>query len=178
MNTDLNTNVFAVNASTGITFTNNNYRVYGAGGNGGDGGHAILNNPGSSITSFKNYGVMNGGGGGGENIKTSMYCIKKSNNMTHDLIISALHQIVLDESEIPNYDKQLIRVKIDDKYGINACDYKNAIVIKEKKEYNIYHLILEGVNARYCIYVNGGYLSESTDEKILLKKIGYFKIIS
>ena len=66
---------------------------------------------------------------------------------------------------------------IDDKYCLMVCDYEQAERIDSIDYYTIYHLILDGPNERYGIYVNGGFLSESTSEKILLKKIGFFEII-
>ena len=114
---------------------------------------------------------------GGENISSSMYCIKKTDKMTHDLIISGQHLILIDEKEKINYEEEQVKFKIDDKYCINAYNYKNSELIKENKIFNIYHLILEGKKERYGVYVNGGFISESTSEKILKEKIGYFKII-
>lgn len=39
----------------------------------------------------------------------------------------------------------------------------------------MYHLILvDGPNERYGIYTNGGFLSESTSEKIAMSKLSIF----
>ena len=97
--------------------------------------------------------------------------------MTHDLIISGQHLILINEDEKSKYKNKLLKLRIDDKYCINAYNYEKSELLKEKRIYNIYHLILEGEKERYGIYVNGGFISESTSEKILKKKIGYFKII-
>lgn len=111
----------------------------------------------------------------------SMFLIKKTelNGLTEDLIVSGGYYILVDkiDESIRGLRRYKRIIKIDDKECLLACDYKLAIKLKENKIYDIYHLMLDGENERYGIYVNGGFLSESTSESIL-KKIKYFKKIN
>lgn len=118
-----------------------------------------------------------------DDVLNSMYIIKKdsTNNLNEDLIVSGGHYLLVD-----NIDKELIDkkpkiyknpIKIDDKKCMLVCDSKEAQRLEENKSYEIYHIILEGENERYGIFVNGGFLSETTSEKVLRKFRNFFKII-
>mgnify|MGYP000561910135 CR=1 FL=1 len=119
----------------------------------------------------------------GNNELDSMYIIKKSliNNLTEDLIVSGGHYLMVDKinpSIIVKNPKRYANIKkIDDKECLLASDSPESSRLIENKFYTIYHLILDGENERYCIYVNGGFLSESTSEKTLKKHINFFKVI-
>ena len=118
-----------------------------------------------------------------DNELNSMYVIKKdsTNNLNSDLIVSGGHYVLVDDidksiiEKRPKFYKNTI--KIDDKKCMLVCDSKEAQRLEENKLYEIYHIILEGENERYGIYVNGGFLSESTSEKVLRKFKNFFKII-
>ena len=115
----------------------------------------------------------------------SLYLIKKNttNNLNEDLIITGNHLILVDNVSqiiLKNKLKKKIyrkKIKIDDKECLLACDYPGAIRLNAGEQYQIYHLVLDGDNERYGIYVNGGFLSESTTEKILMKKTNILNII-
>ena len=112
-----------------------------------------------------------------------MYIIKKSptNNLIEDLIVSGGHYLMVDKidpSIIEKNSKRYANIKsIDDKECLLTCDSPESHRLIENKFYTIYHLILDGENERYCIYVNGEFLSESTSESILKKHIKFFKIV-
>lgn len=101
------------------------------------------------------------------NIHNNIECMYQINN----LLITGGHFILLDEvpenkSESSIYDNNL---QIDNKYCVLACDVKNAIKMMNNDIYTIYHLVLDGPNERYGIYVNNGILSESTTDENFIK---------
>lgn len=106
-----------------------------------------------------------------ENELNSMYIIKKHDTMTHDLIITGGHYILVDDiSKNKSKCKFYQPTFIDDKYCILCMDWDGAKKIKEKNTYEIYHLVLDGEQPQYGIYVNGGFLSESTSEVNFIRK--------
>lgn len=111
----------------------------------------------------------------------SMYLIKKFGSMTHDLYVTGKHNILVDSINDKYKTKYNfyngLNKSIDDKLCLYCCHYKRAMRIKTPEYYDIYHLILDGPNERYGIYVNGGFLSESTSEKVVLDKLSIFKNI-
>ena len=93
-------------------------------------------------------------------------------------MVTGGHYILVDElPEIKNpssfYD---LKLKIDDKYCVLVCDYYEAEKQDNYSIYTIYHLVLDGDNERYGIYVkcdlveNKKMLSETTNEYNFLKQ--------
>jgi hypothetical protein len=90
-------------------------------------------------------------------------CMYKINN----LYVTGGHYILVDElPKIKNHKKFYNNnLKIDDKYCLLACDYEKSEKITNDKIYTVYHLVLNGINNHYIIYVNDGFLSETTNER-------------
>lgn len=89
-----------------------------------------------------------------------------------DLICTGGHSILVDEltnEEKEKMNKYNFSEIIDDKKLLLACSSDKFKKITNKKEYTIYHMVLEGDNKQYGIYVNNGILSETTDENFFLK---------
>ena len=94
----------------------------------------------------------------------------------NDLMVTGGHFILVDElPEIENpcsfYE---LNLKIDDKYCLLVSDYDEAEKQDNDSIYTIYHLVLDGDNERYGIYVKCSeqdiILSESTNEANFLKQ--------
>lgn len=90
----------------------------------------------------------------------------------NDLICTGGHSILVDEltnEEKEKMNKYNFSEIIDDKKLLLSCSSDKFKKITNKKEYTIYHMVLEGDNKQYGIYVNNEILSETTDEKNFLK---------
>lgn len=109
------------------------------------------------------------------NINKNTQCMFNINN----LCVSGGHYILVDEK--PDATKNPIfynlNLKIKDKYCLLACDYEKAIKVMTDDIYTIYHLVLKGDEMQYGIYVNDGFLSESTSkEHFILSKFNEINI--
>ena len=97
------------------------------------------------------------------NINKNTQCMFNIDN----LCVSGGHYILVDEK--PDINKNPIfynlNLKIKDKYCLLACDYEKAIKVMTDDIYTIYHLVLKGDDLQYGIYVNDGFLSESTSKE-------------
>ena len=96
------------------------------------------------------------------NINDDFSCMYKINN----LYVTGGHYILVDNlPELKNKKKFYNdNLKIDNKYCLLACDYEKSEKIMNNEIYTIYHLVLNGINNHYIIYVNDGFLSETTSE--------------
>ena len=74
-----------------------------------------------------------------------------------------------------------MNLKIDDKYCLLVSDYDEATKLEHDQIYTIYHLVLQGNQERYGIYVqrspNKILLSESTTESNFIKH-GFYSLSS
>ncbi len=97
------------------------------------------------------------------NIHKNLQCMYKID----DLYVTGGHYILVDEQ--PDATKNPIfynlNLKIKDKYCVLACDYEKATKMMDDNAYTIYHLVLKGDETQYGIYVNNGFLSESTSKE-------------
>jgi hypothetical protein len=89
----------------------------------------------------------------------------------NDLIVTGGHFLLVDDlssNNLSNIDFYKNNYKIDNKYLLYVCDFMNAEKLIDNKVYNVYHLVLEGEQERYGIYVNNGILSETTPKEHFL----------
>ena len=99
--------------------------------------------------------------------RQTMYCLKKTDEMTDDLLVTGRHGILLDDwsthvtEESRSHEPH---TKIDDKVILSAgyCNLFEAET--EPKIHTIYHFALEGEQRRYGIYANGA-LMETWDNQ-------------
>jgi hypothetical protein len=113
--------------------------------------------------------------GPGDDYTRKMYRMKKTGEMTGDLLVTGRHAMLVDDWSNHYCEKRRTEVskgKIDDKYVLGAAFSKVFKEEKQKKIYNIYHLEIDGENQRYGIYANG-VLAESLQKgsQDKLKKI-------
>jgi hypothetical protein len=93
----------------------------------------------------------------------------------NDLLVTGGHFILVDQ--LPALDNPSsfynMNLQIDDKYCLLVSDYDKAVKQENDTIYTIYHLVLDGDNDRYGIYVKSSehdmILSESTTESNFLK---------
>jgi len=96
-----------------------------------------------------------------------MYRLKKTDDMSDDLLVTGRHGILLDNwsTHITEESRtQTPHTTIDDKVILSAgyCNLFEAE--KESQTHTIYHITLEGEQRRYGIYANG-VLMETWDNK-------------
>ena len=99
--------------------------------------------------------------------RQTMYCLKKTDEMTDDLLVTGRHGILLDDwsTHVTEESRSLEpHTKIDDKVILSAgyCNLFEAET--EPKIHTIYHFALEGEQRRYGIYANGA-LMETWDNQ-------------
>ena len=85
----------------------------------------------------------------------------------NDLFITGGHSILVDEIDNKPKEYELWynnKNKIEDKYLKLCCDDERFIKINSNDEFTVFHLVLEGDEKQYGIYVNEGLLSETTTE--------------
>ena len=99
--------------------------------------------------------------------RQTMYRLKKTDEMTDDLLVTGRHGILLDDwsthvtEESRSHEPH---TKIDDKVILSA-GYCNLFTAEtEPKIHTIYHFALEGEQRRYGIYANGA-LMETWDNQ-------------
>ena len=105
--------------------------------------------------------------------RQTMYCLKKTEEMTDDLLVTGRHGILLDDwsthvtEESRSHEPH---TKIDDKVILSAgyCNLFEAET--EPKTHTIYHFSVEGDERRYGIYANGALMetwdNQSNDAKL------------
>lgn len=105
--------------------------------------------------------------------RQTMYRLKKTDEMTDDLLVTGRHGILLDDwsTHITEESRtQTPHTTIDDKVILSAgyCNLFEAET--EPKIHTIYHFALEGDERRYGIYANGALMetwdSQSSDVKL------------
>jgi surface protein len=104
-----------------------------------------------------------------DNISTTMFKMKKTKDMTSDLLVTGLHAILLDDLKSYKYydtmeDSPDENKMIDGKHTLIAALCNKFEKETEPTEHTIYHIALEGEKRRYGIYANG-VLMESWDNK-------------
>jgi hypothetical protein len=85
----------------------------------------------------------------------------------NDLFITGGHSILVDEIDNKPKEYELWynnKNKIEDKYLKLCCDDERFIKINSNDEFTVFHLVLEGDEKQYGIYVNESLLSETTTE--------------
>jgi hypothetical protein len=99
--------------------------------------------------------------------RQTMYRLKKTDEMSDDLLVTGRHGILLDDwsTHITEESRtQTPHTTIDDKVVLSA-GYSNMFEAeKEPQTHTIYHFALEGEQRRYGIYANGA-LMETWDNK-------------
>lgn len=99
--------------------------------------------------------------------RQTMYRLKKTDEMTDDLLVTGRHGILLDDwsthvtEESRSHEPH---TKIDDKVLLSAGYCNLFTAEKEPKTHTIYHFALEGEQRRYGIYANGA-LMETWDNQ-------------
>jgi surface protein len=108
----------------------------------------------------------------GSELKDQMYRMKKNDNMTHDLLVTGRHSVLVDDWSSHHCKKrrtELSTATIEDKHILGA-GYSTLFTQETKPtEYQIYHIALDGKENRYGLYANGGILCESLDKRSINK---------
>ncbi len=120
----------------------------------------------------------------GETPHTTLYRVPtySDNDNKSELLVTGGHSILINKDvigQIPRDTRRLfkyLRTKIDNCQRVLAMNWPGANRVPAGVVTNIYHLVLDGRReANYGIYVNGGWLSETTTTKYF-KRFG-FKMI-
>jgi len=103
------------------------------------------------------------------NTSTTMYRMKKTGDMTHDLLVTGNHAILLDDLESYKYydimkDCSDESKMITGKHSLIAALCNNFEKETEPKEHTIYHIAIDGEQNRYGLFANG-VLMESWDKR-------------
>ena len=101
------------------------------------------------------------------NVSNTMYRMKKTGDMTHDLLVTGNHAILLDNAESYYHGRSELfpeDKKVDGKYPIIAGMYHKFEKETEPKEHTIYHIAIDGDQNRYGLFANG-VLMESWDKR-------------
>jgi surface protein len=103
------------------------------------------------------------------NTSTTMYRMKKTGDMTHDLLVTGNHAILLDDLESYKYydtmkDCSDESKMITGKHSLIAALCNNFEKEMEPKEHTIYHIAIDGDQNRYGLFANG-VLMESWDKR-------------
>ena len=101
------------------------------------------------------------------NVSNTMYRMKKTDDMTHDLLVTGGHAILLDNAESYYHGRSELfpeDKKVDGKYPIIAGMYHKFEKETEPKEHTIYHIAIDGDQNRYGLFANG-VLMESWDKR-------------
>jgi len=101
------------------------------------------------------------------NTSTTMYRMKKTDDMSHDLLVTGTHAILLDNAESHYHGRSELfpeDKKVDGKYPIIAGLYHKFEKETEPKEHTIYHIAIDGDQNRYGLFANG-VLMESWDKR-------------
>jgi hypothetical protein len=99
--------------------------------------------------------------------RQTIYRLKKTDEMTDDLLVTGRHGILLDDwsTHVTEESRSLEpHTKIDDKVLLSAGYCNLFTAEKEPKIHTIYHFALEGEQRRYGIYANGA-LMETWDKQ-------------
>lgn len=99
--------------------------------------------------------------------RQTIYRLKKTDEMTDDLLVTGRHGILLDDwsTHVTEESRSLEpHTKIDDKVLLSAGYCNLFTAEKEPKTHTIYHFALEGEQRRYGIYANGA-LMETWDKQ-------------
>ena len=99
--------------------------------------------------------------------RQTMYRLKKTDEMTDDLLVTGRHGILLDDwsTHITEESRtQTPHTTIDDKVILSAGYCNMFEAEKEPKIHTVYHFALEGDERRYGVYANGA-LMETWDNK-------------
>lgn len=118
----------------------------------------------------------------GETPLTTLYRIPTYSDRDNksELLVTGGHSILINREvigQIPSDTKRLFkyqRTKIDNCQRVLAMNWPGATRVPAGVVTNIYHLVLDGRrrDANYGIYVNGGWLSETTTMKYF-KRFGF-----
>lgn len=90
--------------------------------------------------------------------RQTMYCLKKTDEMTDDLLVTGRHGILLDDWSTHVTEESRSKephTTIDDKVILSAGYCNMFEAEKEPKIHTIYHFALEGDERRYGVYANG-----------------------
>ncbi len=93
--------------------------------------------------------------------------MKKTDDMTGDLLVTGSHAILLDNAESHYHGKSELfpeTKKVDGKYPIIAGMYHKFEREKIPREHTIYHISIDGDKDRYGLIANGVFM-ESWDKK-------------
>lgn len=116
---------------------------------------------------------------------TNFYKLDKSKNsiLTHDLIITGGHSVVLNKDEISEQNLKYMESintdnnhKVHDKYKLLCSKNPDFECVVNEQVEDVYMLLLENNDPLYTygVYVNGGYLIESCGEQSFIN-LGYIK---
>ena len=86
-----------------------------------------------------------------------------------NLFITGGHSILVDEEPKENEHWYNCNYKIMDKYFKLCCDGNRFNKIDSNVEFTVFHLVLDGEETQYGIYINEGLLSETTTESNFYK---------
>jgi hypothetical protein len=116
----------------------------------------------------------------GDSPSTTLYRIPTYGDSKSELLVTGGHSILINKEvigQIPMESRRLFkyqRTKIDNCSRVLAMNWPGATRVPAGVVTNIYHLVLDGRrrDANYGIYVNGGWLSETTTMKYF-KRFGF-----
>ena len=116
----------------------------------------------------------------GETPLTTMFRIPTYGDSKSELLVTGGHSILINKDVIGQMPKDTWRLfkyqrtKIDNCSRVLAMNWPGAARVPAGVVTNIYHLVLDGRrrDANYGIYVNGGWLSETTTTKYF-KRFGF-----
>lgn len=102
-----------------------------------------------------------------------LHCLYKMKY--HNVIVTGRHSILVDNLTLGEYMMNMkynFREKIEDKKLLLACSSDQFEKVKENREYNLIHFVLENedIYKHYGVYINDEILSESCSEYTVIKK--------